>query len=213
MKEQLKNYIDLLFAAAPEAVDIKQEILQNTLDRYDDLVNQGKTPQAAYQLAISGIGDISEILGSHKEEAPAAADPVPVAKNTKQAKPLWKKLLQAVGIFFYIICPLPLFIEPDETGLCVMLVLIALATALMVFSGGRGKEETQDENNQENSPKSELRKAVHSIIWTVGLCFYFGISFTTQAWYITWVVFPLIGAVQGLVNACMDLKEAGKNET
>ena len=58
MREQLTQYVNLLFAGAPDSEDIRQEILQNTLDRYDDLIAAGKTPEAAYRLAISGIGDI-----------------------------------------------------------------------------------------------------------------------------------------------------------
>ena len=65
MKDQLIRYVDLLFAGAPDASEIKQEILQNTLDRYDDLIAQGKSPQAAYSLSISGIGDVSELLGQN----------------------------------------------------------------------------------------------------------------------------------------------------
>ena len=38
MKEQLIQYVELLFAGAQNCDDIKQEILQNTLDRYDDLI-------------------------------------------------------------------------------------------------------------------------------------------------------------------------------
>lgn len=41
MKVQLKQYVDLLFAGTPDSNDMKQEILQNTLDRYDDLISQG----------------------------------------------------------------------------------------------------------------------------------------------------------------------------
>ena len=64
MREQLIQYVDLLFAGAENCEEIKQEILQNTLDRYDDLIAEGKVPEAAYRLAITGIGDINEILGS-----------------------------------------------------------------------------------------------------------------------------------------------------
>ena len=60
MRQQLIQYVELLFAGAPGSEEIKQEILQNTLDRYDDLVSQGKTEAAAYRLAISGIGDIND---------------------------------------------------------------------------------------------------------------------------------------------------------
>ena len=61
MRERLAAYVDLLFAGNPEAEDVKQEILQNTLDKYDDLVAGGRSPEAAYSLAISGIGDLSEL--------------------------------------------------------------------------------------------------------------------------------------------------------
>ena len=56
MKEQLIQYVNLLFAGASDSEEIKQEILQNTLDRYDDLVSQGKSEAAAYRLAISTEG-------------------------------------------------------------------------------------------------------------------------------------------------------------
>lgn len=52
MREQLIQYVQLLFAGAADCDDTRQEILQNTLDRYDDLVAAGKTPEAAYRLAI-----------------------------------------------------------------------------------------------------------------------------------------------------------------
>lgn len=74
MREQLVQYVELLFAGAPDSDDIKDEILQNTLDRYDDLIAQGKVPQAAYRLAIAGIGDINEILGT-AQPSPVYAPP------------------------------------------------------------------------------------------------------------------------------------------
>jgi len=209
MKEQLKSYIDLLFAGAPNATDIKQEILQNTLDRYDDLIVQGKTPQAAYQLAISGIGDINELLGT-----PASSDPSPAvaAKAPAPEKPIWKKALQAVGICLYILCPIPLFLLGDELGLCGLRALVAIATALMVISSSKEPAEQENTANPPTTPQNELHKAVKTIINTVGICAYLFISFITQAWFITWVIFPIMAAVNGLVRACLDLKEAKNNE-
>ena len=95
MREQLVQYVNLLFAGAQDADDIRAEILQNTLDRYDDLVYQGKTPEAAYRLAISGIGDISELLEHSVPSAPTAMTPsaAPVPNRRKD-----KKLMQAVAI-------------------------------------------------------------------------------------------------------------------
>ena len=71
MRTQLIQYLDLLFAGSKDSEDIHQEILQNTLDRYDDLILEGKTPEAAYRLAILGIGDIRSCPGSashHRRE-------------------------------------------------------------------------------------------------------------------------------------------------
>ena len=62
MKEQLIRDVEALFGDTANAEEIKQEILQNTLDRYDDLIDQGKSPEAAYSLSLSGIGDLSEIF-------------------------------------------------------------------------------------------------------------------------------------------------------
>ena len=76
MREQLIQYVQLLFAGAADCDDTRQEILQNTLDRYDDLIAAGKTPEAAYRLAIMGIGDINEILGRAPGSAPLPAPAV-----------------------------------------------------------------------------------------------------------------------------------------
>lgn len=214
MREQLIKYVELLFAGAPDSTEIKQEILQNTLDRYDDLVSQGKQPEAAYRLAIGGIGDINEILGTdhgQKKPEPVHAERTPIKSGVV---PLRKKILRAVGVCLYILCPIPLFILADTgldtLGLSGMLVIVAIATALMIISGG-GDTSAREENQRCRSEAGlELRKAVKVIITTLGLIAYFALSIATKAWYITWLVFPIMGAVQGLVKAILDLKEADK---
>lgn len=215
MREKLIQYIDLLFAGAHDADDIKQEILQNTLDRYDDLIGQGKSVEAAYQLAISGIGDINEILNSKTTQI------APIGRSENEAtpikKPVWKIVLQAVAICLYIVCPIPLFVLQNELGLCGLLAIVGVATALIVIGGSKGKEQDKQEDSQEDEdqtadPRKQVFKAVDSTVWSIGLCAYFVISFWTQAWYITWVIFPMIGAVQGLIKACIDLKEANNHE-
>ena len=54
---------------------------------------------------------------------------------------------------------------------------------------------------------------IHSkLIWAIGLAIYFLFSFATNAWYMSWLIFPMIGAVQGLTMAILDYKEAVKYE-
>ena len=195
MREQLIQYVQLLFAGAVDCDDTRQEILQNTLDRYDDLIAAGKTPEAAYRLAIMGIGDINEILG--RTSGTPAVMPVPAVSQEKQDTPT-KKILRAIGVGLYILCPLPLFSDGGTDGLCGTLIFIAIATALVIL--GAKKEGSE-------SKSGTAEKSVSGLIWAIGLAVYFLVSFLTGSWYITWVIFPITAAVQGLTKAILDLKE------
>lgn len=208
MREQLIQYVNALFAGERDKEDVKDEILQNTLDRYDDLVAQGKTQQAAYSLAIAGIGDVSEILGC----ASAAQEmqvPQPQAKQEPQGVPTHKKLLRAVAVALYICCVLPVIVLAqlglETIGICLMFVMIAAATALIIMSSGGSREQKQQDDPQ---PRKELHKAVGTITGLVSLILYLTISFATGAWHITWLIFPVAGAVDGIIKGFMDLKRS-----
>lgn len=204
MRKQLIQYVNLLFAGASDCDEVKQEILQNTLDRYDDLVDQGKSPEAAYRLAISGIGDINEILDSPVQ---------PAAPQISEERARDYQLKHAVSIAMYILCPIPLFILSefgyDTIGLCMTLLLVAVATALRLTMRREPKPAAAAASV---TPQQKLRNGINGLIWALGLCLYLIVSFATDAWMITWVIFPLTGAVQGLVKAILDLKEADEYE-
>lgn len=198
MIDKLKQYVDLLFAGTDNCDDIKEEILQNTIDRYQDLIDQGKTPEAAYRLAISGIGDINEILG---RSAPVSESSVkPTVAASKNTKPIWKKVLQSIAVFLYILCPIPLFVIQNELGLCGLLVIVAVATALIIIGSGKSAKETRDESN-------ETSNSIGNLVWVIILVVYLLLSFTTGGWYITWILFPIAGSINGLIRALSDKKE------
>lgn len=217
MREQLIQYVNLLFAGAQDCADTQQEILQNILDRYDDLIAQGNPPEAAYRLAISGIGDINEILGGKPEYAAVMQSPTPEETDTGDSS--FKKIIRAVAIGLYILCPIPLIILSemgmDTIGLCGTISLVAIATILILL--GRKKtvviERKEEDDSVQRSPRQELRNGVNSLIWAIGLAVYFIISFATMAWYVTWVIFPIIAAIQGLVRAILDLVEVNHHES
>ena len=202
MRAQLEQYVKLLFAGTPDREDMQQEILQNTLDRYDDLVEQGKAPEAAYRLAISGIGDINEVLDS----SPVSPAPV-VTAQAPANKPAGKsnqKLARAVAIGMYICSVIPLLalgnIGNGVIGLCVMLLLIAGATVLLVMNSDEEEEKVAAEKTR--SRKSSLDRALNA----AALAIFLLLSFATNAWYITWLIFPIMAAVKGILRAYRDLK-------
>ena len=214
MKEQLIQYVNLLFAGAPDSEDIKQEILQNTLDRFDDLIAQGKSPEAAYRLAITGIGDINEILSAAPGKASASVQTEvrPVQPETEED--LKRKRIRAVAVAMYILCAVPLIIlsefGAEILGLCLTLAIVAFATYLMIITGR--KDDDEDDEKESREEKHPLKESIGNIIWVGGLIVYFGLSFYTGAWHITWLLFPIMACARGLSDAIIDLMEVKKHE-
>ena len=221
MRDKLVDYVELLFAGAARderTAEIKAEILQNTLDKFDDLVAEGKSPEAAYSLAVAGIGDVSEILGGGQGSAPVR-DVSPEIRQKREQVRQKRNIMRAVAIALYICSVLPPILldgtRAEETlGPALMFVLIAIATALMVLQAGMRVPGAQPEMTQQerawNDPHRQLRRAIIGCIWTIGCCAYFIISFLTYAWHITWLTFPITAVVAGLVRAIMDLCEVKK---
>lgn len=215
MREQLIQYVNLLFAGAADCDEIKQEILQNTLDRFDDLVAQGKSPEAAYRLAIAGIGDINEILGAAIHAPAASATPVQTVQ-LEAAEDIRRKKIRAGAIALYIICALPLIVLSqfglDILGLCLTLLIVAFATYLMIVTGKKDDDDDDDEKESKEA-KHPLKESIGKLIWVLGLVAYFAISFTFGAWHITWLIFPIMGCARGLSDAIIDLVEVKKHES
>ena len=213
MRGQLIHYVELLFAGNPGTEEIKQEILQNTLDRYDDLIAQGKTAEAAYRLAISGIGDIHEILGQELTRAVAGN---PGADVQTEEEAVRDKKTRAIAIAMYILCPIPLFILSelgyDTLGLCLTLGLVAAATYTLILANKTVPDSDTFEKAVPLNPLAEKKKRIGSVIGTAALVIFLVLSFLTGAWFTTWLIFPIAACVRGLVNAILDLKEVTKNE-
>lgn len=207
MKEQLIQYVELLFVGAQNCDDIKQEILQNTLDRYDDLIAAGRVPEAAYRLAIAGIGDINEILGTTVPPV-AALNP---AEKSDGGDNFAKKILRATAVGLYIISILPLIIlcelGMEILGLCGTLAIVAVAT-VMIILGAKKDTSLQEKAEKEEISESELSKSITGLLWALGLGLYFFLSFTTSDWHITWVIFPILGALDSLVSAIVRNQDA-----
>ena len=206
MKEKLAQYVELLFAGSSASEDMMQEILQNTLDKYDDYLEQGKSPEAAYRLAISGIGDISELLGQ-SEDAPASPSPANTDYRGRPLKPMWKRVLTAIAIGLYILCAVPLIILTEAghemLGLIAAISIATVATVAIIVGSGNDTPGKPEKQEKEELPP--VQKAIKSVIDVIGLAAYLLISFHTGAWHITWLIFPILAAINGIVNAIFDL--------
>ena len=71
MEDKLRAYMDHLFRDVKptrKTVELKEEILQNLVDKYHDLLKEGKTEEAAYNIAVATIGDMDELLAGLQNE-------------------------------------------------------------------------------------------------------------------------------------------------
>jgi hypothetical protein len=215
MNNRLREYIDNLFATAPsnaKAVEVKEEILQNLTDKYNDLIAEGKSEDVAFNIAVASIGDVSDLIRELQGLPQQYTKMAEVNEKQKQRT----ALLTAIAIGFYIMSPVPIIMLQNEIGVVFLFVFIAIATGILVFNGitkskSQPVPDTMVEEFKEwrerNSGKNQLQKSVLSAIWAVGVVIYFLISFSTGAWYITWVIFLIIAAVEGIVKALFDMSK------
>jgi len=221
MEDNIRRYIDDLFAdTAPtrKAVELKEEMIQNLTDKYHDLINEGKTNEAAYNITIAGIGDIRALLAELENEM-SEYEPTKYELEASRQK---SAMLTAVAVMMYILCVLPLIIMSSvnfrftsEIGIPIMFLMIAGATGLLIYNNMTKQkpmnnpdtmvEEFREWQSDEKDRKT-LRKAISSALWSITVALYLIISFMTFAWHITWIIFILAAVVESLINILFTIK-------
>jgi hypothetical protein len=217
MNGKLRDHIDALFSEAPDnqkTVEIKEEILQNLYLRYNDLISQGKSEEAAYNITIAGIGDISGLVKELKEKAgkrSGGADEQSRENNRQRSA-----LVYAISTMLYILSVIPLFLFGKPAGAILLFVMVAAATGLLVYYNSLPKpnrrecDDTMAEEFQkwreDSSQKKNMIRSISSALWLITVALYFLVSFTTGAWYITWIIFLIAAAVDNVVKAVFDLR-------
>ena len=216
MEEKIRRHVDELFsetAPSRKSVELKEEMIQNLTEKFNDLIAEGKTPEAAYNIAIAGIGDVSVLLKDlEKDGAPQEAY---AAARQKSA------MLIAIAVGLYILSVIPiavlsaLYASGWMLGLILMFLFIAAATGLLIYNSMtkpkfRKSETVVEEFKQWQSGSREQRsmmQAIRTALWTITVAVYIVISFTTGAWHLTWVIFLVAAAVQAVINAGFTMKK------
>jgi hypothetical protein len=219
MEDKLRRHVDDLFAETvhtKKAVELKEEMIQNLSDKYNDLLSEGKTQEAAYNIAIAGIGDISGLL--LELESDFTPDMIEMEAARRKAA-----MYTAIAVMMYILCTLPLilltmmdFIHAARIGVPIMFIMIAGATGLLVFNHMtkpryyKGSETVIEEFREWQSDtqhRRTLRRALSSALWAVIVALYFVISFWTFAWHLTWIIFLIGVALESFINIFFTLKK------
>ena len=199
MREQLKQEVLRRFAGAPDtqqARDLRDEILSNTLQRYDDLLAEGKSEQEAYASALESVGDVEELLSS----LPRAAQAEPVRKTQpkapkKEPRPRGMRIacaiawpctaLLAVTIGWYGSWGYAWAVFPFAAA------VLHVAESVILLARGR-------------------RAGWRLVGGLLRLCIcvlYAVLTLATGKWIVTWLVFPMGAALGGVLNGVRTLVE------
>ena len=213
MNEKLRAYMDELFSEAPvnkKTIELKEEMLRNLIDKYNDLIAEGKSEEAAYNIAAASIGDISSLLDELNRDRRTLSSYDSLPEKRRYA------LMLSVSIALYVFSIIPIFIFQDERGLIAMFVIAGIATAMIIYSSmTKPKYEKLDDTLVEDfkewkaksTENNDLFKAISSLVWSAATIIYLIISITTGAWHITWIIFLIASAVSGIVKSIFELNK------
>ncbi len=113
--------------------------------------------------------------------------------------------------------PVPIILLQDVAGLLLLFVFVAGATGLLIYQHMNKPVFLADEDEtvanefkqwrESTGRNRQMLKAISSALWTLALIVYFLWSFSSRAWHITWLIFPIAGALSAILKAAMDLKQ------
>lgn len=235
MQVRFIRLIDELFQDMPQnrkTLEMKEEIVHNLMEKYHDLVAEGKSEEASFNIAAASVGDINELIGAwgpgkapeprFEEErndsgyanpssytwdgAEDSAEEMP----PEQARHRWASVT-ALAAMLMVLSPAPVIFMGRQMGLLLMFCMIAAATGLLVYSYAtrRREAEAQEERGTPREMTKEQKKALSSLsgaFWCLTVAVYFVVSFYTRAWHISWIIFLIAAAVSNIVHAYFNLK-------
>jgi multisubunit Na+/H+ antiporter MnhG subunit len=214
MESKLRTHVDDLFAQTTptrKSVELKEEMIQNLGEKYHDLLAEGKNEEAAYNIAVAGIGDISGLLKELETEHKTGGAEMDNEKARQKSA-----MLTSIAVALYILSPLSFIISgfiggmaAAYIGLPLFFVIVAAATGLLIYNnmtkpGYAAESDTMVEEfrewQSEEKDRKQMRKAISSALWTIAVAVFLVVSFTTGAWWITWIIFIIAGAIESLMN-------------
>ncbi len=104
MNKRIEDHVNALFANTgneSHILDIKEELLSNLNEKYNDLIASGKNEDEAYALVISGIGDIDNLLNEIRQSP--QYQPLEITKNQEK-----RSVFISIGIALYILSIAPI---------------------------------------------------------------------------------------------------------
>ena len=186
--------------------NLSQEELANILDVSRQTVSKWETDQSTPD--FDKIVPLCNYFGITTDELLTGKENIIEANNDNRTKTFARNIAIAVCMYIMSLVAVIGFgaAGMGEIGVCVFFVIIALATALLVYNGITNSNK---EKIQETKVEKE-EKLVKEIVDTIGVIVYFIVSFLTMAWHLTWIIFLIVGLVNAIISLLYSLKDDKK---
>lgn len=217
MKDKIRKHVNTLFEDTPNTkrvFDLKEELITNLNEKYDDLVKEGKTEEEAYENVIAGIGDVDELVSSIEQSSP-------IKQQINEQRRKKNALMVSIAVGLYILSIVSCIIL-DEIGVADYISAVSLfiiggaATCLLIYHFMSQPKYTKEDDTIVEEFKEwksnkinnkEVQSAVNSILWLLIVTIYFLISFIFQAWAYSWIIFLIGAAISNMVRLYFKIKE------
>lgn len=144
-----------------------------------------------------------------------------LAKERQEAYRSTYMKFNIIATCLCVVSPIPLFIGAFTENvllivafLCVTLLIAGVGVVLFIIAGVRWASTQKLLKEGEYSmdkKKSKVLEAISSIYWLAATAIYLGVSFTTNAWEYTWIVWPIAAIVfVGVRIVCRLVVEKGE---
>ena len=116
-----------------------------------------------------------------------------------------RNLAISIGLYIFSLTALILFaagFDQPVVGVCAFFTFIAIATGLIIYNSimyGKKRKKEKNDNLQ--------TKLVIEVVNTLCVVLYFLVSFITNAWHITWIIFIIMASVDTIIKLLFSVKD------
>lgn len=143
-----------------------------------------------------------------------------VRERQKQFRPQYIRR-NIGGVLCCILSPIPLFLSAlaknelwSVGAVCALLVLVAAGVMQFILAGTPwgGMQKLLQEADYTPARKRQMQaeEAISGIYWSLVLAVYLAWSFLAGAWHISWVVWPIAGALFAVVSSVIQMVRQGR---
>lgn len=217
MNEKIRKEVNTLFENAPNtkrANDLKDEIISNAEDKYEDLIKQGKKEEEALQTVIKEIGNVDELIEELNKNNP-------IHKGYTEAGRKKTGLVVSICVGLYILAVISTVVleevgVPDFVTASGFLAIAGFSTCILIYHFMTKPKYTKYEDTMveefkewkgKNDKNKEIKKAIDSILWTLTVIIYLVVSFTFGIWYISWIIFLIASLIENIIKLMFKLGE------